>query len=631
MKKVFTILLTAFLICLLCACSNKAVVTMERAERVPSTGSSWTILVYMCGSDMESQKGEATKCLEAMRSIDYPENINVVVETGGSKEWHTNGIYSDYLQRFEMQKGSMLLADQTASADMGNYRTFRDFLQWGIKAYPANHYMAVVYNHGGGSMTGTAFDELFENDCLNLEELSYAISLSGVKFDIIGFDASLMGNLETASALSQYGDYMIAPAEYSPASWNYAEAIQCIIDNPDADTGEISKVVCDAAYHGYDERTAEIASVAVTDLTKISTLAQSFDGLAGVMLTAADGLANCAHLQRNLQYTHIYGANSLGEGYTNMVDLGNLASIVQENTGTTSDLLGQILNETVIYVRNGKYHDGASGLGVFYPLDNSPETVDRYMEISISNNYNRYLKSVVIDPNSQLTNDYHSSWAWLDYNNEIQNFANHTSVNEDNYYELGLEGNMDIIKSVGVDIYHYNNDNNGVYAHLYRDSEPDSQWDSGLFTYDLKKIPMLNGKLVTMDFIGWGGAYKIYSIPVIINGDKSNIRIAYNPENGDYEILGSWRGIDPENGKSDRYLRKLKLFDRITPVFNTNEGGYVLGKPFTVGFNGVKISEKTPETGKYMLEYDVRDIYGNKLDVNSVLVDKRAAGKSMHQ
>lgn len=630
MKKFIAMLLAAASVFALCSCGGKTAVTMERVQKQPSTGSAWTILVYMCGGDMESLNGEASKCLEELRSLNYPENINVVVETGGSSEWHTKGVYPDYLQRFEMQNGSMLLADQTASADMGNYRTFRDFLQWGIKTYPANHYMTVIFNHGGGSMTGAAFDELYENDCLNIEEISYAISLTEVKFDIIGFDASLMGSLETASALSQYGDYMIAPAEYSPACWNYAEAIQCIIDNPDANAGEISKVICDAAYHGYDERTAETASVAVTDLSKVSTLAQSFDGLAGVMLTAEDGLSNFAKLQRNLQQTHIFGANSANEGRSNMVDLANLASIVQENTGTTSDLLGQVLNEAVIYVRNGKYHDGAAGIGVFYPLDNNPETVDKYMEVSVSSNYNIYLNSIVKGAQSPSEGGSPPSQARTEYNNEMQNFLNYTSVNEDDYYELNIGGNMDTVKSVGVNVYHYNNDNNGVYEYLFTDSQPDSQWDSGLFTYDLKKIPMLNNRLVTMNFAGWGGAYKIYSIPVIINGDKTNIRAAYNPETGEYEILGAWRGID-ETGKADRYLEEIGLFDRITPIFDTNDGGYVLGKPFTVGFGGVKITEKTPETGKYMLEYDIRDIYGNKLETNSVLVDKHAAGKNVHQ
>jgi hypothetical protein len=585
----------------------------------------------MCGGDMEAIVSKASECLKEMFKLNYPENINVVVETGGSSQWHLNGIYPDYLQRFEIQKGGMVLADQKTADNMGYYKTFEDFLSWGVKTYPADHYMTVIWNHGGGSMTGAAFDDLYNDDCLNLEELSYAISLSGAKFDIIGFDASLMASLETASALAQYGDYMIASAEYSPACWDYASALQCIIDNPDVSAGDISKVICETAYaKAVDEGAGDIASVSVTDLSKISTLSQAFDGLAGVMLTAADSLSNCAHLQRNLEYTHVYGANSPDEGYTNMIDIGNLASIVQEDTGTTSDLLGQILDEAVIYVRNGKYHDGASGLGVFYPLDNNPETVENYMEIATSNNYKKYLRSVVINPNSTLEDDYHSSWAWLDYVNEMQRLENYAAVNQDGYYELGIDGNMDMIKSVGVDIYSYD-EKSGTSTYLYCDENPDSQWDSGLFTYDTDKIPMLNGHLVTMNFVGWGGAYKIYSIPAVVDGEQTNIRVAYEPNSQTYEVIGAWNGVDSMSGKASRTLTQLKFTDRVTPLLRTHEGGYTVGKSFMLGFGGAKLKEKSLKNGKYLLDYNISDIYGNRINANAVILNKQGLKKSLQQ
>lgn len=630
MKKLLKVLIPAAMLFMLCAC-GKEYITMERAEKPASSRSSWTVLVYMCGGDMESLNGEASECLREMMELEYPENINVIVETGGSTQWHTDGIYPDYLQRFEIQSGGMYLVNQKIADNMGDYRTFTDFLLWGKSAYPANRYMAVIWDHGGGGMTDVAFDELYNGDCLNLEEISYAMSLAGIKFDIIGFDASLMASLETASAVSQYGDYMIASVEYAPECWDYTKAIQCLIDYPDSDAGEISQVICSAAYEKCaNSNPTDSISMSVTDLSKISTLSQAFDGLAGVMLTAADSLANCAHLQRNLRYTHVYGANTPDEGYTNMVDLGNLASIVQEDTGTTSDILSQVLDETVIYRINGKYHDGACGLGVFFPLDNNPDTVEKYMDIATGNNYKQYLRSVVINPSSQLTDDYHSSWAWLDYMSEKQSFFNHSSINEDEYYELGISGNMDIVKNVSVDIYCYDKKND-VYTYLFSDEEPDSQWDSGLFTYNTDKIPMLNGHNVSMQLVGWGGTYLIYSIPAIVNGEQTNIRVAYNPNDGTYETIGAWKGIDSASGKADRYLQTLKLGDRITPLLHNRGGGYTVGNSFIVGIGGCKVEEKPLKNGQYLLEYDIEDIYGESTKADAVLLEKRSTGTNMHR
>lgn len=630
-KKLLWLLLLILSVLTLSACGEKDYISMERAKRAESTGPSWTVLVYMCGGDSESREGLASECIKEMTELDYPENINVVVETGGSSQWHINGIYPDYLQRFELQKGGMCLVDQKMADNMGDYRTLEDFLSWGTKTYPAEHYMAVVWDHGGGSLSGISYDELYGDDCLNLEELSYAISLSGTKFDIIGFDAGLSANLETASAIASYGDYMVASAEYAPECWDYTAAIQCLIDYPNGVTGDICRVICDAAYAKCKEsKTDGAASLSVTDLSKVSTLAQSFDGLAGVMLTSTDSLNGCAHLQRSLEYAHVYGANSPEEGYSNVIDLGNLAEIVQEDTGTTSDILGQTLIEAVPYKINGKYHDGASGLGVFYPLDNNPDTVIKYMDIDISSNYKQYLRNIVTNTDAYQEEDYHSSNAWQYYSKELQNLQVYTDINEDAYYELNLIGYMGIVKTVGVNRSMYDK-KSGKLVSLDFDEKCDSDWDGGIFTYSTSSAPMLNGRAATMRYVGWGGNYKIYTIPVILNGEQTNLRAAYSEASDSYEVIGAWDGVDAATGKADRTLRKIKLFDRITPVLAADDNSYVLGKRFIAGFGGAKLKSKKLKNGSYSLNYRIEDIYGNLIPTESAALDISGTGKDMYK
>lgn len=621
--------MTVLTLFLLTACGSKNYISMERSKRKESTGPTWTVLVYMCGGDAESADGLASESIKEMMDIDYSENVNVVVETGGSSQWHIDGIYPDYLQRFEIQKDGMCLVDQTMADNMGNYRTLTDFLNWGISAYPAEHYMAVVWNHGGGSLTGLAYDELYNDDCLNLEELSYAISLSGKTFDIIGLDAGMSANLETASALAPYGNYMIASEEFAPECWDYTAAIQCLIDYPNGVISDICRVICDAAYKKCEEAgTADIAALSVTDLSKISTLAQSFDGLAGVMLTSTNSIEGCAHLQRSLEYAHVFGANSPEEGYSNAIDLGNLASIVQEDTGSTSDILGQSLDEAIVYSVNGKYHDGASGLSVFYPLDNNPDTIMQYLELDTSENYKQYLKNMVA--NTEQYTDYQSSGAWQAYSAEAQNMQVYTSINDDSYYELNLIGNMGVVKSVGVNRYVYDK-NTQQYMLLGYDEKCDSQWESGIFTYNSSRIPMLGGHFVTMRYIGWGGNYKIYSIPAMINGVQTNIRVARSETTDTYEVLGAWKGIDSASGKADRILRKVKFPDKIQPVMHAYDGSYNLGKSFFAGIGGINMKNKKIPNGTYLLEYSIKDIYGNYLHNEAVSLDVTGIGNRMYK
>ena len=48
-----------------------------------------TLMIYMCGTDLESRNGMATADLQEMASANLG-NINVIVYTGGTTKWHTD-------------------------------------------------------------------------------------------------------------------------------------------------------------------------------------------------------------------------------------------------------------------------------------------------------------------------------------------------------------------------------------------------------------------------------------------------------------------------------------------------------------------------------------------------------------
>ena len=132
-------------ICLLTSC-DRAVVVFEKGEAKPSTGDTWTVLVYMCPGTTDDDIVSET--LDELMSPDYSENINFVVQTGGKAEWATDGIDSDYNQRFLMQKKSMFLTEQTAADNMASSNVLADYLKWGVGTYPAEHYALIVNGQG---------------------------------------------------------------------------------------------------------------------------------------------------------------------------------------------------------------------------------------------------------------------------------------------------------------------------------------------------------------------------------------------------------------------------------------------------------------------------------------------------
>ena len=67
----------------------------------------WTIFVYVCGSDLESDNGAATADIEEMLSAKASDNVRFVVETGGASEWQ-NDVDASSLQRYVIENGKMV-------------------------------------------------------------------------------------------------------------------------------------------------------------------------------------------------------------------------------------------------------------------------------------------------------------------------------------------------------------------------------------------------------------------------------------------------------------------------------------------------------------------------------------------
>ena len=49
-----------------------------------------TILVYMCGADLESENGMASSDLKEMVNANLSDNVNLIVYTGGARKWRNS-------------------------------------------------------------------------------------------------------------------------------------------------------------------------------------------------------------------------------------------------------------------------------------------------------------------------------------------------------------------------------------------------------------------------------------------------------------------------------------------------------------------------------------------------------------
>lgn len=206
-----------------------------------------TMLVYMCGTDLESNYGMATQDLTEMAAAAHSDKINIIVETGGTKTWRNNAVTAGTNQYWRVvDNGLEPLERNLGRKAMTDAGTLAEFIRWGAANYPANRYILVFWDHGGGSVTGYGYDELYPNGSMPVDQISKALDAGGIKFDIIGFDACLMANMETAVAVEPYGDYLLASEETEPGTgWYYTDWLTKFASNSSMSSLDIGQAIID--------------------------------------------------------------------------------------------------------------------------------------------------------------------------------------------------------------------------------------------------------------------------------------------------------------------------------------------------------------------------------------------------
>ena len=255
-------------------------------EGLPAASAEYTVMIYMVGSNLETEREAATNDLEEIQAsgIDFQKN-NVVVYTGGARKWAAN-VPCDRNCLLDLSKGSdrWLVGMTDGSSDMGSPETLTEFLQVAAANYPAEHYSLIFWDHGNGPIHGFGVDELFGLDSLQFDEMRRAMDASpfgpdgSARLDWVGFDACLMGSLENAGLWKEYTDYLAASEELEPAGgWDYS-FLQTL--NTTADPVKITGAIADSYYEWYTEKTDNNVTLSVCDLSKTGAVIEAYTDLA---------------------------------------------------------------------------------------------------------------------------------------------------------------------------------------------------------------------------------------------------------------------------------------------------------------------------------------------------------------
>ncbi|MCL5774521.1 MAG: clostripain-related cysteine peptidase [Firmicutes bacterium] len=200
------------------------------APALPMPKAKWTVLAYMAGdNDLESF---VTNNLIDMEKVGSSKDVNIVAQLDrGPDPTPAKGGEKDAARYYIMKDNdpkhiNSPVMQKLGPADMGAPGTLKDFLSWGMKNYPAQNYLIILNDHGGG-FTG-ALEDQTNNSFMSVPDMKKAIA--GAEKDTgvdkeqvtVGFDACLMAQGEVGYELKDVAKTLLASEEViGGTGWPY--------------------------------------------------------------------------------------------------------------------------------------------------------------------------------------------------------------------------------------------------------------------------------------------------------------------------------------------------------------------------------------------------------------------------
>ena len=361
------------------------------AKKVPEL-KKWTVMFYMANDNDTEEWGVYE--LDALEAVGSSPMVNIVAQLDRAKGFvGTESNDGDWTgaRRFYVTKDPQSEVGQTqeqfyntphispviedmGAVNMASTAVLRDFIMWGMKNYPAEHYALVMMSHGTGYR-----NEEFAVKATNYDDAGGSMATSSIKdalknlpykLDLIDFKACLMGMIETAYEVKDYAAYMTATEEMSwTPAWPAEKVMKELVENPDMSGSDLSRRI---VYHYGDymdndpqHKPHPNATYSAIDLVQVEALAKTLDTLAGTMMSGMSAVKPMIKDARAKTQRYYFPWH---------VDLQNFAELLagaaQDETLKNAALKVVEQNKKAVLAEyHGPKSAGSRGLAIYFPSD----------------------------------------------------------------------------------------------------------------------------------------------------------------------------------------------------------------------------------------------------------------------
>ncbi len=282
------------------------------AQTEAPAAAAWTVMIFMDGdNDLDRY---ALDDFEEMARVGSDQRVNILVQLDrAANETSTPNAHWTQTVRFRVKQGMVAQPNaglDLGEVDMGSPAALSEFIAWGTRGYPADHYALVIWDHGQGwrltqpltvkpsddnatdcDRSGTSshanasrsssqgafkscsFDAT-DNDELYNSEIRSASEGAGSKLDVLGFDACLMGMIEPSYEFRKLSHYLVASEDLVPGTgWYYDDWLRSLKKTPGMSPAMLARTMVSSYGSPYatlgQALTDPYATLSAIDLTKI--------------------------------------------------------------------------------------------------------------------------------------------------------------------------------------------------------------------------------------------------------------------------------------------------------------------------------------------------------------------------
>jgi hypothetical protein len=281
-------------------------------------------MVYMC-ADNNLEAAGVSDCV-AMESIGSTTAVNVLLAVDYCAAESYSPFDGGKIYRCDNGGGSWTwLADYISEPNFGHPDSLNAFMYLAQQNYPADNYILVLWDHGGG-WDGVCYDDSHSADPLTMEDLEDALSDPYMEYvHVVAFDACLMGQIEVAYEILSFCDYSVFSEDSIPwYGYPYEYWLDDLTTTPSMTPATLASTLVDRYCEAYD--TGIYSSSGNNWVTLSAVQSSQVTALENALDTFSDALDSTSVAETHYSALSYAIGETPAFSYPLFIDLGCFAS-----------------------------------------------------------------------------------------------------------------------------------------------------------------------------------------------------------------------------------------------------------------------------------------------------------------